>query len=56
MPKNTNGLRMAVKHKWLNTNKVTRASFQNRAYYFNTLPKNVTAQTEFKKFKKELNR
>ena len=60
MPKNNTGLRistqnkLATKPKWLNKSKITRASYQNRAYFWNTLPKNVTSQTDYKKFKKEL--
>ena len=60
MPRNNNGLRMseqkklAKKPSWLNRNKSTRASFRNRAYSFNTLPKNVTSQEKFKDFKKNI--
>ena len=60
MPKNTNQLRLQThekldtKPKWLGTNAVTRASYRNCAYYYNTLPKNVTTQKDLPKFKKEL--
>ena len=39
--------KLAPKPKWLNINKITRASYQNRAYNFNTLSKCVTAQMDF---------
>ena len=60
MPKNKNGLRMSSQNKldkkprWLSKNKATRASYRNRAYAYNTLPKVVTSQTIYKDFRKEL--
>ena len=60
MPMNSNSMRMqtnqklATKPKWLTRNKISRASYRNRAYLFNTLPNVVTAQKSFKDFKKEL--
>ena len=60
MPKNEKNLRIQAHHKlgtkphWLGTNRTTRSSYRNRAYTYNTLPINLTAQTDFKKFKKDL--
>ena len=60
MPMNSNSMRMqsnkklATKPKWLGKNKLSRSSYQNRAYRFNTLPNIVTLQESFKDFKKEL--
>lgn len=60
MPMNKKGLRMTEhrkldnKPKWPNTNKLTKSTIRSRAYYFNTLPKEVTQQTTIQKFKKSL--
>ena len=60
MPANTQGLRiasqnkLATKPKWLGATKITRGAYRNRAFCYNTLPGFITAQTDFKKFKKEL--
>ena len=60
MPLNTNGLRMTAQKKldtkprWLVNTKASRASFRNRAYRFNILPKIVTSQPTYKDFRKEL--
>ena len=58
MPMNNNGLRMTehkklgTKPKWLSKTKLTRSIFRSRAYYFNTLPMDVTKQPTVIKFKK----
>ena len=60
MPPNVNGRRLAAqfklacKPKWLGTNKMTRSTFRNRAYKYNTLPASLTSLTDFNKFKKAL--
>ena len=60
MPRNEKSLRVKehrkldTKPRWLGKNKMTRASYRNRAYEYNVLPKKVTTQPEVKKFKKEL--
>ena len=60
MPLNTQGLRLtqqrklSTKPKWLGKNLLTRTSFRSRCYFYNTLPSEVTTNTDLKKFKKSL--
>ena len=60
MPMNLKSLRVGkhrkldTKPRWLQKNKITRASYRARAYLYNVLPEKVTSQVEVKKFKKEL--
>ena len=60
MPRNSKNLRIQhhnkldTKPRWLSKNKRTRASYRFRAYHWNTLPKELTSQVEYKKFKKGL--
>ena len=60
MPPNTSSLRLiehnklGTKPRWLNANKVTRASYRSRAYFYNTLPGTLTSIKDHKKFKTKL--
>ena len=60
MPLNARNLRLKEANKFdtkprcLDKNKLTRASFRNRAYIFNTLPNRLTAVKESKRFSKWL--
>ena len=60
MPLNHKNLRIKnhnkldSKPKWLGKNKLTRSTFRYRAYHWNTLPKEITSQVEYHKFKKSL--
>ena len=62
MPMNEKSLRikehqkLGTKPRWLGKTKITRATYRNRAYEYNTLPKVVTTQPDLRKFKKELNK
>ena len=58
MPMNTNSTRMKAhkklhtKPKWLTSKDIYRKSFQNRAYNYNTLKKEITSADSKTKFKK----
>ena len=60
MPQNTKGLRiknqrkLGTKPAWLTKTKTARATFRARAYKYNILPKAVTQEIKYPKFKKEL--
>ena len=60
LPLNTNGMRIATqnklakKPKWIGKTKITRGSYRNRAYKYNTLPGHLTEQKTYHKLKKEL--
>ena len=60
MPTNEKNLRIISHNKldtrprWLGATKVTRSTYRNRAYSYNTLPKRLTAQPKIKTFKKDL--
>ena len=60
MPKNNKSLRIGsqvkldAKPKWLGKSKLTRFTFRNRSYEYNTLHSNITTQKTLKKFKKAL--
>ena len=60
MPRNLKNLRIQhhnkldTKPRWISKNKRTRSSYRFRAYHWNTLPKEITSQVDYKKFKKSL--
>ena len=60
IPPNNKTLRIGAQNKldtkprWLSSSKITRATYRNRAYLYNTLPGSLTSLKDHKKFKIKL--
>ena len=43
-------MKLDTRPRWLGKSRMTQSSYRNRAYQYNTLPKELTKNTEVKKF------